>query len=77
MEKIFFERFPVAVLFGVRMWDKFDVGVVDGVVNGISASTIYISSKVRKLQFGDTQGYVSVFMAGLAILLIILWFMGG
>jgi multicomponent Na+:H+ antiporter subunit D len=72
-EKIFFDKFPSGVLASVKLWERFDLEVVDGMVNGISNLTVKTSSVIRRIQTGDTQGYVSVFMAGLAILLIILW----
>jgi multicomponent Na+:H+ antiporter subunit D len=72
MEDIFFVTLPNFTLFAVRLWERFDLEVVDGVVNGISNATVAVSSRIRKLQFGDTQGYISLFMMGLGILLIFL-----
>ncbi len=76
-EKAFFERLPALVLLFVNRWDRFDLKVVDGVVNGISSLTITSSKRVRRFQMGDTQGYVSIFMAGIAVLLILIWLITG
>jgi multicomponent Na+:H+ antiporter subunit D len=76
-EKAFFEKLPSLALLFVNRWDRFDLEVVDGVVNGISSLAIISSKGVRSLQRGDTQGYVSVFMAGIAVLLILIWLITG
>ncbi len=46
------------------LWKIFDVGVVDGAVNGSAHVTQWASTKLRKIQTGDFQVYVMLFLIG-------------
>ncbi len=46
------------------LWKIFDVRVVDGTVNGSAQVTQWASTKLRKIQTGDFQVYVMLFLIG-------------
>ncbi len=46
------------------LWRFFDIWIVDGTVNGSAAITKWTSSKLKKIQTGDFQIYVLVFLVG-------------
>lgn len=73
LERFFFNKFPKAILNFTDLWIAFDLHVVDGAVNGISSATIFVSEKVRRIQMGDLQNYISIFIAGMAVLMMLLW----
>ncbi|MDI6765343.1 MAG: NADH-quinone oxidoreductase subunit L [Bacteroidota bacterium] len=54
------------------LWKGFDVGIIDGIVNGSAKLTAWISSWMRKIQFGAVQNYAMVFVLGIIIILGIL-----
>ena len=51
---------------GTISWG-FDVGVVDGVVNGLGALTRSISNQARRLQTGQTQNYALLMVVGMVL----------
>ncbi|KTG10051.1 oxidoreductase [Haloprofundus marisrubri] len=57
--------------------DKFDQGVVDGVVNGISSVSLLSGSRVRRIQTGVVSNYAALLTLGLVALLVILGLQGG
>ena len=54
------------------LWKGFDVGVIDGIVNGSAALTAWASSQLRKIQVGVAQSYAVVFVIGIIVILGIL-----
>jgi NADH-quinone oxidoreductase subunit L len=56
--------YPIA-----RAADKFDQGVVDGVVNGLSSISLFAGSRMRRLQTGLVTNYAA--MVTLALLLLL------
>lgn len=56
------------------LWKIFDVGLIDGAVNGIAKLMSVLSSYLRKIQVGLTQTYAIYFIAGIIIILAILIF---
>jgi NADH-quinone oxidoreductase subunit L len=60
--------FALADLFAQR----FDPGVVDGIVNGAATFVAGTSSLARRLQTGNVQHYALSFLAGAAVL--VAWF---
>ncbi|HLX11935.1 MAG TPA: proton-conducting transporter membrane subunit, partial [Bacteroidota bacterium] len=56
------------------LWKGFDVGVIDGTVNGVARLVAYISSWLRRIQSGVAQSYAYSFVIGIIILLGILLF---
>ncbi len=56
------------------LWKGFDVKIIDGIVNGSAKLTAWISSWMRKIQFGAVQNYAMVFVVGIIVILGILIF---
>ena len=54
------------------LWKGFDIGVIDGIVNGSARLTGWTSSWLRKVQSGVTQSYALVFVFGILVILGIL-----
>ncbi|MWG33390.1 NADH-quinone oxidoreductase subunit L [Halomarina oriensis] len=57
--------------------DKFDQGVVDGVVNGVSSVSLLGGSRVRRIQTGIVSNYATLLTLGLVALLVGIGLMGG
>ena len=53
------------------LWKRFDIGIIDGLINFTAKATEYASQFFRRLQTGVVQSYAVVFVAG--ILFIIGW----
>jgi NADH-quinone oxidoreductase subunit L len=54
------------------LWKIFDIGIIDGLVNGTAKLVGYISGQLRRIQVGVIQSYATVFVAGIIIILAIL-----
>jgi NADH-quinone oxidoreductase subunit L len=54
------------------LWKIFDIGIVDGAVNGTAKLIGVISSYTRRMQVGVTQSYAAIFVAGIIIILALL-----
>lgn len=54
------------------LWKIFDIGIVDGAVNGIAKLIGVISGYTRRIQVGVTQSYATIFVAGIIIILALL-----
>ena len=51
------------------LWRFFDVGIIDGIVNGVAALMQYVSGKLRRLQSGLVQNYAFFMLLGVVIIL--------
>ncbi len=51
----------------------FDKQVVDGTMNGIGNGTVWISSKIKRLQSGKVQDYAMFFISGVLFIIMIIW----
>ncbi|RDI70879.1 NADH-quinone oxidoreductase subunit L [Halopelagius longus] len=60
-----------------RAADKFDNGVVDGVVNGVSSVSLLSGSRVRRIQTGVVSNYAALLTLGLTALLLGFGIIGG
>ncbi|RLM39126.1 NADH-quinone oxidoreductase subunit L [Haloarcula sp. Atlit-120R] len=60
-----------------RVMNKFDQGVVDGVVNGISSVSLFGGSRIRRIQSGVVSNYATLLTLGLVLLLAAFGVMGG
>jgi NADH-quinone oxidoreductase subunit L len=60
-----------------RVADKFDQGVVDGVVNGVSSVSLVLGSRMRRIQTGVVSNYAVLLTLGLTALLVVFGLMGG
>ncbi|HEV2762206.1 MAG TPA: hypothetical protein VGV38_04360, partial [Pyrinomonadaceae bacterium] len=45
-------------------WKLFDVGVVDGMVNGLARSVAGLGAGLRRLQTGLVRGYAAIILLG-------------
>ncbi|MDI6803157.1 MAG: NADH-quinone oxidoreductase subunit L [Bacteroidota bacterium] len=54
------------------LWKIFDVGIIDGAVNGTAKLINILSGYTRRTQAGFTQSYAAYFVAGIIIILAIL-----
>ncbi len=55
---------PLMALSRSFLWKFFDVWIVDGTVNGSAYVTEWASARLRKIQTGDFQVYVTIFLIG-------------
>ncbi len=53
----------------------FDRHVVDGTMNGVGNSTVWISEKIKGIQSGRVQDYAMYFVSGATVISMILWFL--
>lgn len=63
------ERFLITL---TTFWDAFDIYVIDGVVNAISAFIVRAGRTARKLQTGVVQNYALAMVLGIASILAII-----
>jgi len=57
--------------------DKFDQGVVDGVVNGVSSVSLFAGSRLRRIQSGVVVNYAALMTLSLVLLLVAFVLAGG
>ena len=60
-----------------RVMDKFDQGVVDGVVNGVSSVSLFSGQRIRRIQSGVVSNYATLLTLGLVLLLAAFGIIGG
>jgi NADH-quinone oxidoreductase subunit L len=60
-----------------RVADKFDQGVIDGVVNGVSSVSLFGGSRVKRIQSGVVTNYALLLTLSFVVLLLVLGFTGG
>ena len=60
-----------------RASDRFDQGVVDGVVNGVSSVSLFSGDRVRRIQTGIVSNYATLLTLGLVALLVVVGLAGG
>ena len=60
-----------------RAADKFDLGIVDGVVNGISSLSLFAGSRIRRIQTGIVSNYAALLTIGLVLLVVVAAVVGG
>ncbi|MGM0592090.1 MAG: NADH-quinone oxidoreductase subunit L [Halobacteriota archaeon] len=60
-----------------RVADKFDQGIVDGIVNGASSVSLFAGGRVRRIQTGIVSNYAALLTLGLTALLLAIGLMGG
>lgn len=71
LDEIYFYLIVDPIVNGSRsfLWKKFDVGVVDGIVNGSATVVQKIAEALRRIQTGIAQNYALLMMAGIAAIL--------
>jgi NADH-quinone oxidoreductase subunit L len=60
-----------------RAADKFDQGIIDGVVNGVSSVSLFSGNRIRRVQTGVVSNYAALITLGLVALLLALGLLGG
>jgi len=51
------------------LWKLFDVGVIDGIVNGLGQTVTRVGATVRYMQTGFVRGYAAIILAGALIII--------
>ncbi|MDY6817990.1 MAG: NADH-quinone oxidoreductase subunit L [Halobacteriales archaeon] len=57
--------------------DKFDLGVIDGIVNGVSSVSLFAGGRIRRIQSGIVTNYAALLTLGLVALLVVIGLYGG
>jgi len=60
-----------------RVADKFDQGVVDGAVNGVSSVSLFSGDRVRRIQTGLVRDYAGLLTLGVILLIVAFGLAGG
>ena len=60
-----------------RAADKFDLGVVDGLVNLVSSASLFAGARIRRVQTGVVSNYAALLTLGLVVLVAALGLWGG
>jgi NADH-quinone oxidoreductase subunit L len=60
-----------------RAADKFDQGIIDGVVNGVGSVSLFSGERFRRIQTGIVTNYAALLTIGLTLLLIVFGLFGG
>jgi len=55
---------PITKLSTVGLWKGFDVGFIDGIVNGIGSAVAEFGNIVRRVQVGFVRSYAAVILLG-------------
>lgn len=55
---------PITKLSTVGLWKGFDVGFIDGIVNGIGAAVAEFGNLARRVQVGFVRSYAAVILLG-------------
>ncbi|HXF42899.1 MAG TPA: NADH-quinone oxidoreductase subunit L [Pyrinomonadaceae bacterium] len=58
---------PITKFSRSALWKGFDLGFIDGIVNGIGYATVEIGSAIRKLQVGYVRAYAAFILFGALI----------
>jgi NADH-quinone oxidoreductase subunit L len=53
------------------LWKTFDVGVVDGIVNGVAGLTAWLGSALRRTQTGYVRSYALMMTVGIVLVLVL------
>ncbi len=55
--------------FGTFLWEIFDVGLIDGIVNGTAALAHFCGERIRRLQTGQVENYALFMVLGIVVIL--------
>ncbi|HQU92398.1 MAG TPA: hypothetical protein PLK77_08885, partial [Pyrinomonadaceae bacterium] len=55
---------PITKLSTVGLWKGFDVGFIDGIVNGIGSAVAEVGNIARRIQVGFVRSYAAVILLG-------------
>jgi NADH-quinone oxidoreductase subunit L len=57
--------------------DKFDQGIIDGIVNGVGSVSLFSGERFRRIQTGVVSNYAALLTLGLTLLLVAFGLVGG
>ncbi|MBA2494941.1 MAG: hypothetical protein H0V31_09640 [Acidobacteria bacterium] len=60
---------PITNISRHGLWQGFDLGVIDGIVNGIGHSVAALGSVVRQVQVGFVRSYAAFMLFGALIVI--------
>lgn len=60
---------PILVASREGLWKVFDLGVIDGIVNGLGRLVTRTGGVIRYLQIGFVRGYAAIILAGALIII--------
>ena len=60
---------PITTLSREGFWKGFDLGFIDGVVNGAGYFTIAMGSVLRRIQVGFIRSYAAIILLGALVVL--------
>ncbi len=60
-----------------RVADKFDQGIIDGIVNGAGSVSLFTGDRLRRIQTGVVSNYATLLTLGLTLLLVAFGLAGG
>jgi NADH-quinone oxidoreductase subunit L len=60
---------PILVASRDGLWKVFDLGVIDGIVNGLGRVVTRLSRVIRYMQIGFVRGYAAIILAGALIII--------
>ncbi len=66
---------PIHVTSEKFLWKFFDVGVIDGSINGSAALVTRVAGMLRRIQSGVAQSYAVYFVAGILFIVTVLLFL--
>ncbi len=73
-----YDAFAEKVVYGFsKLVDLFDIYVIDGIVNGFAFIFARSGNIIRRLQTGQVQLYAAIVIAGISIVFILLYLVGG
>jgi len=73
-----YDAFAEKIVYGFsRVVDWFDLKIIDGIVNGISFTLTRTGDYIRRMQTGRAQSYATVIIAGISVILVLLYLLGG
>jgi len=60
-----------------RAADRFDQGIIDGIVNGVSSVSLFSGDRLRRIQTGVVTNYAALLTLGLTLLVLVFAIAGG
>jgi NADH-quinone oxidoreductase subunit L len=73
-----YDAFAEKAVYGFSLVvDWFDLKVIDGIVDGISFVLARAGNYIRRIQTGHVQSYATVIIAGISVILVLLYLFGG
>ncbi len=61
--------------FGTFLWQFVDVGVIDGIVNGVASLSHFFGERIRRFQTGNVEDYALFMVIGVAVILGVFLFL--